>query len=249
MKWLLYLLTPFLLVASPQEELFQIFNIPDSETKEEVLKTIQNLWMQQGKERWQFQSRYETLRPQVWPLFQQLGMVDEIRPARSHYDTVVVLGALLSRVESRVQYLIDCNITFDRIVFLGGERPLQDSEKEKLPGLHTESEMIRWVYQHSELPKDVPVLFIEVPMKGSRRPNTLDTIVAWLKTEPHPSTCLAISNQPYVHYQEAVLNRFVPFSVEAAGPAIIGDPSVDLMLDTFAREMTYKYGDIEWLQQ
>jgi hypothetical protein len=134
------------------------------------------------------------------------------------------------------------------LVFLTGERPLLDSEKEYLPGLQTESEMVRWVYEHSDLPKEIPPLFIEVPMKGNRRPNTLDTIHAWLQTDPHPITCLALSNQPYVHYQQAVLDRLLPFSVETVGNAVIGNPSVALMLDTLAREMTYKYGDIEWLQ-
>lgn len=248
MKWILIFLVPFFLLASAQEDLYRLFDIPSTASQEEILQTIQRLWMQQGKERWQFENKFEELRPEVWPLLQAIGMVDEIKPAKTHYETVLVLGALLSRVQDRVDYLISCGISFDQLVFLSGERPLLDSEKEQLPGLLTESEMVRWVYQQSALPKDVSVLFIEVPMKGARRPNTLDTINAWLKTDPHPATCLAISNQPYVHYQGAVLNRLLPFSAETVGNSVKGKPTVALMLDTLAREMTYKYGDIEWLQ-
>lgn len=249
MKWIFWFFAPLLILASPQEEIYEIFKIPPSASQEEVLKTAQHLWMQQGKERWQFQSRYEHLRPQLWPLFRQLGMVEKIAPSRNHYDTVLVLGALLSRVQMRVDFLIHSGATFDHLVFLSGDRPLLDSEREMLPDLKTESEMVRWVFEHSQLPKDVSVLFIEVPMKGARRPNTLDTIQAWLQTDPHPTSCLVISSQPYVHFQGAVFNRLVSFPVETAGSAIEGDPTVDLMLDTLAREMTYKYGDIEWLQR
>lgn len=248
MKWILVLLVPFFLLASPQEELYRVFDIPSSAPQEEILETIQRLWMQQGKERWQFENKYEELRPQIWPLFQQIGMVDAIRPTKSHYETVLVFGSLLTTFQNRFDYLIDCGISFDQVIFLTGERPLLDSEKEKLPGLHTESEMVRWVYQQSPLSKEIPALFIEVPMKGDRRPNTLDTIHAWLQTDPHPQTCLAISSQPYVHYQEAILARFVPFPIETVGYSVKGNPTVALMLDTLAREMTYKYGDIEWLQ-
>jgi len=244
MKWLIVLIIPFLLFASPQEDLYRVFDLPETAS----LETVQRLWIQQGKERWQFENKYEELREVVWPLFVEMGMVNEIKPARARYETVLVLGALLSTVESRVDYLIDCGVAFDQLVFLTGERPLLDSEKKKLPGLLTESEMVKWVYEQSNLPKSIPALFIDVPMKGEIRPNTLDTIRAWLQTNPHPETCLAISSQPFVHYQEAVLNRWVPFPVEVVGHALIGTRTVALMLDTLAREMTYKYGDIEWLQ-
>jgi hypothetical protein len=248
MKWILILLVPFFLLACPQQELFRIFDISPTATQEEILQTVQRLWIQQGKERWQFDKKFEELRPQLWPLFVEIGMVDAITPECDHYETVLVLGALLSTVQERVDYLIECGVTFDQLVFLSGERPLLESEKLHLSDLKTESQMVRWVYRHSSLPKDIPVLFIEAPMNGLRRPNTLDTICAWLKTSPRPKSCLAISSQPYVHYQGAIFARFVPFPIETVGGALKGTRSVALMLDTLAREWTYKYGDIEWLQ-
>lgn len=230
-----FLLLPILLFATPQEELFKIFDIPSNE----IVSSTQQLWMQKGKERWDFEKRYEHLRPQLWPLFEEMGMVHEIKPTKTHYDTVLVLGALRNRVQDRVDYLVQTGITYNQLVFLTGERPLRESEE--LPQLNTEAEMVQWVYDHSPLPKDVPLLIINVPMQGTKRPNTADTVKAWLNTHPSPSSCLAISNQPYVHYQKAVLNHYLPFEIDVAGPSILGDPSVDLMLDTVAREISYKY--------
>ncbi len=238
-----FLLLPVLLFATPREELFQIFAIPPTE----MVESTQRLWMQQGKERWQFEERYEHLRPQLWPLFKEMGMVDEIKPTKAHYDTVIILGALRNRVQDRVAYLIQTGVTYDRLVFLAGQRPLLPSEN--LPDLQTEAEMSRWVYDHSPLSKDLPLLIIDAPMKGEKRPSTVDTIKIWLQTNPCPLSCLAISSQPYIHYQEAVLNRYIPFEIDVAGPSVLGDPSVDLMLDTIAREITYKYGDDACLPQ
>lgn len=234
MKWILFFITPFLLLASPQEEIFQVFGIHSVEE-------AKMLWLQQGKERWQFENRYEHLRPQLWPLFDQMGMLREVKPSKTHYDTVLIFGALLNRVQDRVEYLIQTGITYDNLIFLTGERPLLDVEKEKLPALETESQMVEWVYSHSAL--NSPALFINVPMKGTQRPNTLDTITSWLETNPLPASYIAISNQPYIHYQGAILNRTVPFEVEIAGPSLLGNPSVDLMLDTLAKELIFKQGD------
>jgi len=240
MKWWFAFLIPLFAFASPQEEVCKLFHIPPQATEAEIVAEAQRLWMQQGKERWEFTSRYESLRPQLWPLFEEMGMVREVKPTQTHYSTVLLLGALLERVQARIDYLAQTEVTYDQIVFLTGQRPLRESEKNQLPLLETEAQMVRWVYERSALPKNVPVLWIDAPMKGTQRPNTADTISAWLKTNPLPESCLAISNQPYVRYQGAVLQRLVPFPVETVGPSILGNPSVDLMLDTLAREWTYE---------
>ncbi|MBX7065817.1 MAG: hypothetical protein K1X28_01170 [Parachlamydiales bacterium] len=242
MKWLYIFFAPFFLIASSQQQLYDLFGISD-------LNGVREKWIQQGKERWVFDQRYEDLKETVWPLFRELGMVEEIKPARKHYDTVVLLGALYSTFQRRLDYLVNTGVTYDRIVLLSGERPLLDSEKAKLPGLSTEAEMVQWVYDHSPLSKDISALFISVPMKGERRPTTFDTILAWLETKPNPKWCLVISTQPYVHYQGAVFNRIFPFYTEMAGPAITGSPTVALMLDTLGREIFFREGDIEWLLQ
>lgn len=247
MKWLLFFLMPLILIASPQEELCELFDIPKS--GQPLLDAIAEKWIQQGKERWFFDSRHEELRDQAFPLFQKLGMVDEKVPQKSHYDVAVLTGSLLSTFQKRLDYLIKTGVTFDQIVFLTGDRPLLDAEKAILPDLKTEGEMVKWVYEHSEISKEISALFILAPMRNERRPNSLDTIQAWLKFEPNPESCLIVSSQPYICYQGAIFARFLPFSFEMAGPEITGHPTVALMLDTLGREIYYRQGEIEWLQK
>ena len=108
-----------------------------------------------------------------------------------------------------------------------------------------ETDMVRWVYSRSTLPKDVPVVFIDAPRKMKEgiwvRPDTKDTIAEWLKTNPKMRYLLAVSNQPYVEYQNAVLGSLIPkgFKAETVGPAVQGEPTVALILDTIAKQLLF----------
>ena len=133
MKFFTLLFLPIALLASAQNDLFELFEIPTNKPIEEVLDQIRECWLQEGKERWHYQSRYESNRELLWPLFEKIGLINEIKPSLNHYESVVVFGALLSRVRDRVEYLCSQKITYDEIVFFTGQRPLLDSEKEKLP--------------------------------------------------------------------------------------------------------------------
>jgi len=227
------------------ERLLELFDIPPSSSPQEIVEATQRLWLQKGKERWEFEPRYESLRPKLWPLFQQMGLLEKIEPRETHYDYALVHGALLNRVQERVDYLNDLwkqGVRFDQIVFLSGARPLQESEKQIVRNLATEREMVEWVYNHSDLPKEIPVLFIDAPMKQQDgiwvRPQTSCTIIHWLMTKPESGSCLAISNQPYAAYQDAVFRNYLPpgFNLETVGPAA-GSPSVAILLDTIAKEL------------
>ena len=110
----------------------------------------------------------------------------------------------------------------------------------------TETEMARMVYDQAIVPDEfkklVTVRFIDTPMQLTtsgqmRRPNTADTIKLWLKKVPHRGSILAISNQPYIGYQHAVLQSYIPpeMSVETVGPKAYMPLSADLLLDTLAR--------------
>jgi len=243
--------------SEPLQKLLEYFGISKDVPFSQVLFETQKLWLQKGKERWEFDARYESLKPQLWPLFEEMGLLKQIKPKKSRYDYALVHGALLSRVKERVDYLTSLyqeGIRFDSIVFLTGARPLEESEKKQLEGLRTEREMAEWVYERSHLPKEIPVLFIDAPMKSSKegvlvRPQTADTVFYWLKTGPQPGSCLAISNQPYVAYQDAVIHHYLPdvFELETAGPAASGSPSVAILLDTIAKEIYEKaFSDDLW---
>lgn len=133
---------------------------------------------------------------------------------------------------------------------------LLHNNRQDLPskqGLHykgilptTEPEMIKFVFQQTYIPNrlhNIPCVFIDTPPQisangSSIRPNTQDTIAYWLKKcNPYPGSVLAISNQPFVGYQNAVLRNSMPkkFSIETVGNEYLDNQSVANILDSLAR--------------
>lgn len=158
-------------------------------------------------------------------------------------------------------------IRFDQLVFLTGARDL-DPIKEDIKTLtdrtqtllpirvdwqldeknlpKTETDMVKLVYEQAILPAElrkVPMVIIDAPKQvaqdGSlRRPNTENTIKTWLDKTPDPGLCLAISNQPYVGYQDSVTRTILPaeFELETVGLSMPeSQESVALWLDSLAR--------------
>lgn len=220
-----------------------------------------------GTERWHMENKFEPLRDQLTPLLNDLNLLKEIKPAQKTYDVAIILGAAVSRMRDRLAYALEQwrnGIRFNTLVFLAGERPL-DPEKESVQQLYdrtskhvradwqepniaptTETEMAKMVFDQADLPdgfkKSVKVVFIDTPMQptadgGTRRSNTGDTIKLWLAETAPQGSVLAISNQPYVGYQHAVLKSFVPqqLHVETVGPKANSALSIDVHLDNLAR--------------
>jgi len=265
-------------------QLLQVLEIPiDTYQKDhsgssfqKIIDATQAAWLRKpGQERWEQEEKHGEKKALLMGLFKQLGMIDEVRPLGRVYDHVLVLGATVQRVRTRLAYLhqlTEQGVIFHEITLLGSQRPLDpniESEKELLnpdaPDLpirsdwclrgalpKTESDMIRMVVDQSHFSSELQfrMQVIDTPMQDTaegkkRRPNTADTIREWLATKPLPGSCLAISNQPYVGYQESVLRSFLPlrqswapnmkFYLEMAGPAAEPDITVATTLDTLAR--------------
>lgn len=156
-------------------------------------------------------------------------------------------------------------IRFDHIVFLVGERPLDpvkeseaicfDSKNPYLPARpdwkkpsampKTETDAAKLIFDQAVLPdgfKDaLKVTFIDTPMQKlangtTRRPNTGDTVNLFKPMlEQVPGTILAISNQPYIGYQDAVTRTLLPgYSVETVGSKA-GPLHMGVALDNLAR--------------
>src|ERR1700693_5213690 len=70
------------------------------------VETTEELWMQKGKERWEFDNRYEAMQEAAYPLFEKAGLIFEKEPTATHYTYVLLHGALLSRVQERMDYLV-----------------------------------------------------------------------------------------------------------------------------------------------
>ena len=167
-------------------------------------------------------------------------------------------------------------VRFDQLVFLTGQRTL-DSEKESVKELldrtqkvlpvridwkqpeampETESTMMRMLYDQAQMPQAlrmVPFNVIDIPYQETaigqkRRPNTQDTVRGWVKTNPFPGACLAISNQPFIACQDTIMRADLPKTntLETVGASIALEDqvSVSMTLDALARWLyqvnTYK---------
>ncbi len=213
-------------------------------------------WLRQpGTERWDIVDKPIEHADLFLQLFTRLQLRDEIKPIATSYDYILWMGAAYPEVEKRLSHLIqlwDSGIRYQQFVVLAGARPLTQTEKDALATkygqentgeLVTEADAMRFVYNHITMPdamKSVSIVVIDVPMKetdkGLVRPTTGDTIDAWMALSPFAGSCLVISSQPYVHYQDSVVKTLLPktFTVETIGAAS-QSTKIGLYLDTLAR--------------
>lgn len=182
-----------------------------------------------------------------------LGLKSRISPRQKHYQGVLFLGAALPRVRTRLAFLnglVDHQeIDFTKIYILTGERPLSKAAGETSQCLidrhnnllsihpewqppkvlpHDEGDMIKMVFDQSKHPhlKEDQIALIYTPKrKGEARATTETTVFKWLEqTQPKDGLYLAISNQPYVLYQELVIRRCLlqakrhDIQIECVGP-------------------------------
>ncbi len=229
----------------PLLEVLRICEINHDSTLDDIVAKTQNAWVQ-SRERWQFDKRYEEKRDQIVEQLQKMSLLQAIPSPIQHFDYAVVHGALYQRVCSRFSYLVEQwkkGVRFNQIIFLSGNRPL-DAEKEKellLRGITTEFEMAKMVYLETDLPEgmcDVDVKFVYTPLKeNGKRPSTPDTVHEWLLSNPTPGSILAVSNQPYVIYQHAVMQQLLPsgFLLMTIGDQASKNLPVSVHLDNLAK--------------
>ncbi len=250
------------------KKLLQLSGITaEVQTLQDAVNETQKNWLRKpSQERWHIEEQFETQRGKFIPLFKQLGIMQEVRPTKKHYKYAVLLGATIYRTRTRLAYLIDIynsGVTFDHIIILGGQRPLDPSiertqdlvqitdsnlslrkgwtQPDVLPT--NENEMMQFIFDQTELPFDRNIItFVDTPMQrtkdGSiRRPNTGDTFATWLTQKPSPGSCLVISNQPYVSYQDTVARTYLPlrFNVETVGESAPDSMKISVTLDNIAR--------------
>ena len=251
------------------DNLCAYFHLDHNGTLKGMVDCTQTVWLRKpGEERWDMEQKYEEQKDEVLPLLGHLGVLTEVKPQRVEYDYALLLGALVTRVRTRLAVLADLwrqGVRFKQIVVLTGARPLQkdreslaalcDVTNEQLPiqegwqfvgtAPTTEAGMMKLIYEQAALPqgmRQVPVKYINTPMQptddgGERRPSTFDTIQCWQDTKPAPGSCLAISNQPYVSYQDAVLRSYMPpsFYLETVGHEARYALPIAVHLDNIAR--------------
>lgn len=223
-------------------------------TPSEIVKETQEKWLRPaGKERWEVDDSYAARKDELMPMFNAIGLTQEKKPSQIHYDYLLLMGALYSRVKSRLEYAISLSclgIHFRTIVILGSERSLNAQQEpgslfygDTIP--KTEFQMMQWLFEHTLLPNNIyhlPTIWIDAPNKMDehgkvQRATTVDTINLFLAQNPTPGSCLVISNQPHIEYQAAVTRLILPseFTIEGVGQSISTKAPVSEILDALAR--------------
>ena len=177
------------------------------------------------------------------------GTVDDVRNRLAYLITLsnkgIHFGALIILTGQRQ---LDATLESDELLLNNKRDDLPLRQEFSFNGRFpdTETEMIKLVFQQTDIPaalNNIPHFLIDTPMQmgdnGSlRRPNTQDTITQWLtECNPHPGSILALSNQPFVGYQNAVLRNNVPqqFTIETVGNAYENNESLATIFDALAR--------------
>ncbi len=216
--------------------------------EEDPLEEIQKYWPRQpNQERWEMKELSIEQKQLVLNWATKQGLFSPWKPACKKYDKALILGATTSRMQMRLNYLKTLweeGVRFEEIVWLTGDRPLDKRVDELTDRCNTESEAAHIIWEETSLPDEMsslPVLFVAVPMKeGGRRPNTEDTLLAFLKTAPEPCKTLFVSDQPFCGYQFAVIHATLPnaflFDLVGQGVDSSSHPAAAAMtLDAIAR--------------
>ena len=215
-----------------------------------LLHATQKCWLRKNQERWELAELSSDQRKLVLDWATRQGLFTSWKPFFNTYDKALILGTTTSRMQMRLRFLKELwaeGIRFKEIVWLTGDRPLNALVDDLLDRANNESEAAHIIWEETVLPEEmrnVPVSFIAVPMKmeGSslKRPNTEDTIIAWLQVAPQPCTALFVSDQPFCGYQFAVIKTCLPETTQfdLVGPGV--DPNshpaaAAITLDSIAR--------------
>ncbi len=242
----------------PAKELLALLDVPSDLTLDQLIPYLKQNWLLPNKERWEMGPMFEEKRDLAFPLLKEIGCIHTVHAQKSHYDYALVLGAMEKAMQRRLDFLYEewqRGIHFDEIVLLTGERDL-DPERESFPEeLKTETDLFIYLLERHPLKECAPFTVINSPKQKlingqMRRPNTASTIIDWFQSNPRPGSCLAISTQPFVGYQEAVVQFFLSseFTVEAIGPGTdfeLGTPNpsypLSVYLNNFAKWLIYEH--------
>lgn len=225
--------------------LLDLCGISHQGTLESILSAIQQAWYQRDLERWQFAGRFEEKKDTALEILKELGCIDRVIATRLHYLYGILLGGYTPRMLERVGLLGDewrRGVRFDHLVVLIGERPLDPATEPLSPLIQHETDMLLHLLKEADLPSElrkIPLKLVNVKMKSTKRPNTLDTIVAWLKDDPQPGTCLIFADQPLLGYFDAVFRTYLPsdFSIETIGGAADQQLLLAVFLDNLTRSL------------
>lgn len=216
-----------------------------------LVEETQKHWLRKpGQERWEIAELSADQKAFVLKWAADQGLFDSWKPVERLYDQVLILGATTSRMQMRLDFakqLWNEGIRFREVVWLTGDRPLDRRVDELTDRCKNESEAAHILWEETDLPEEMralPVTFIAVPMKQEgavlKRPNTEDTLIAWLQHSPLPGKALFVSDQPFCGYQFSIVKTILPeeyaFDLVGQGVDPMSHPSAAaITLDSIAR--------------
>jgi hypothetical protein len=158
-------------------------------------------------------SPYEPYADLLIPIARRVGMVDPILPPSRIYDYLLLMGQEVPMMRAELDFArrleIDGHVHFEKIICLAGQRPLVaslDAADPFFANCGDESSAMRRLVE-SYFPdrlEDCHFIASRVHYDG-RRPNTHDTVISWLQTQPPVGSILMVSNNPFTLYQGEIL--------------------------------------------
>lgn len=217
-----------------------------------IIEETQKKWLRKpNQERWEMTELSSDQKKIVLNWAKKQGHFSAWTPIYKIYDKAFILGGTVPRMQMRLDFLKilwEEGVRFNEIIWLTGDRPLDNRIDGLLSLCRNESEAAKIIWDKASLPNDMHnlyVTFIPVPMKtessSHTRPNREDTIIAWLKTNPGPCKALFVSEQPFCGHQFSILKKVLPKDIEfeMVGPGVdsLDDyPAVAaITLDSIAR--------------
>jgi len=241
-----------LLKITHPEDTQLIENIGASELSSYLVNMTQQKWLRPaGKERWELKDSLllSARRDEIIQLVEKLGFVQEIKPSRQEYDSVLLLGATDKNLLARIHYLKrlwDAGLRYRRVYLLTGNAKIKHSltDFKALPSviannkLETEAELVIKVFKHIHSDTGIdPEVIQVIAIEKQHRPNTEDTLLAWLANKVKAKNLLIVSNQPFVLYQDSVTKRVLTplYQLETVGDCMFSNTPIVVMLDAIAR--------------
>lgn len=255
-------------VCKPMLTILDLMKIHHDGNLSDIVEKTQKAWLRkQGVQRWEMDKLITQHDAQLQQLFHDMGLYKEILPQNKHFKYLLILGATFPAMEKRFNFAINLyksGIQFDTIVLLAGTRPCAPERNETTQtflkfcnkttmdrDIKTEMDVLKLIYDYIDMPeamRNIPVVSIDVANADHAILTTADIVNSWLRTNPTPGNCLAISCQPYVHYQNTVLKTLLPqnYPVETVGTGCAPHDNIAVMLDNLARML---YQELQYLQK
>lgn len=244
-------------ISSELKALIELFPVEHDGSLSSLVAATQSHWMQKGRKRWEFTPIITSNTAHYLHCVKMLDCHDDILPEKKQYDYAILLGATVPRMRSRLVFLKRNwaqAVRFPKLVFLCSKRPIEPQADGSI-ALRTEEEagmsLIQEILQEEVL-NNIQLICISVPLENKDEksvfPNTADTLASWLSSSPMPGSCLFISSQPFIHYQDAIVRSMLPkhFFFETVGPMSTLEVPASILLDTVAK---WLYVESQQVQQ